>query len=427
MKQSFTRCLVGLMILGGTVFAQIPNSAYVVNSTGENLSRINIDDQTVTSDAAALGLFANQVVLNGGNAYVVNSGLNAIQVIDLATMNTLKNIETGQGTNPWAIEFVNDSLAAISLLLTNQVIFVNVNSSEIVETVTVGNGPEGMQYHNEKLYVANSGFVYPGFVDGVVSVISISDFSVSDISVGINPQALDVDLDGNIVVACTGNFVDINGEIDVIDTSADTVLYAEPVNTGITFVAVNAANKAYFSTFGSGVLVYNLTTRSMELDENNTLPGGPGLAIDSDDNVYITDFSMDSVYVYSAAHERLNAFLVGVGPNSIAIFENISTGITEIGNEIPDAFTLQQNYPNPFNPETSIRFAIRKNSRVTLNIFNALGAKVSTLVNENLPAGSYEFRWDAQDSNGNKVPSGIYFYQLTADNISTVKKMTLIR
>ena len=148
MSKSVIIIFVSLFIAGGSAFSQIPNSAYIVNTLGENLSRINIDDQNVTADAATLGLFTNQVVVHGDRAYVVNSGANEIQVIELATMNTTQNIPTGQGTNPWAIEFVNDSLAAISLLFTNQVLFVNMNTEETVETITVGSGPEGMKYHD---------------------------------------------------------------------------------------------------------------------------------------------------------------------------------------------------------------------------------------------------------------------------------------
>ena len=427
MSKSVIIIFVSLFIAGGSAFSQIPNSAYIVNTLGENLSRINIDDQNVTADAATLGLFTNQVVVHGDRAYVVNSGANEIQVIELATMNTTQNIPTGQGTNPWAIEFVNDSLAAISLLFTNQVLFVNMNTEETVETITVGSGPEGMKYHDGRLYVANSGFVYPAFEPGTVSVIRMDDFTVSTITVGTNPQALALDSQGNIIVACSGNFADISGEVDVIDTSADTLLHAESLNSTITFVAVDGNDQAYLSTFGAGVLVYDIPGRSLILDENNSLPGGPGLAIDSEDNVYVGDFNTDTISVYSSSQVLLNAYLVGDGPISISLFENTPTAISPLGNTIPEAITLYQNYPNPFNPETTLRFDIQEAGEVSLSIFNTLGEKVAAPVNEFLPAGAYEIKWNATDYNGHKLPSGVYFYQLEADNASTVKKMSLIR
>jgi hypothetical protein len=396
-----------------------------VNTLGESLSKINLENHSVTANAATLGLFTNQVVVRGEKAYVVNSGVNEIQVIDLATLNTSGNIDAGQGTNPWAMEFINDTLAAVSLLFTNQVVFINVNTGEIVKTVTVGIGPEGLLYYNGKVYVANSGFVFPGFEPGVVSVINMNDFSVSEIPVGVNPQALEVDSQGNIIVACTGNYADIGGELDIIDSSADTVLHAESINASITFVAVNSADKAYLATYGSGVLVYDLPSRQLELDESNALPGGPGLAIDFQNNVYISDFGADTVRVFSPSHNLLNAYLVGDGPISIALFENAPNAISVISNQAPEAFTLYQNYPNPFNPQTTIRFELRQGGPVSLDIFNALGEKIATPVQEFLPAGSYELSWEGKDAFGNPLPSGIYFYQLRGNGQSLVKKMIL--
>ncbi len=419
--------LISLIWIAGSVFAQTPNSAYVVNSVGENLSIINLENQTINADAATLGLFANQVNIHGNNAYVVNSGLNEIQVIDLATLNTIRRIDTGQGTNPWAIEFINDTLAAVSLLLTNEVAFFNVTNGLSVETVAVGAGPEGMKYHNGTLYVANSGFVYPNFLPGVVSAINIADFSVSDIPVGLNPQALDLDSQGNLIVACTGNFVDISSQVNIIDTSADTVSHVDSLNAFITFVAVNSVDKAYLATFGSGVLVYDIPNRQFELDETSALPGGPGLAIDSQDNVYIADFSTDTLMIFSSTHELQNSFLVGAGPNSVALFESDPTAISPVADRVPASFTLYQNYPNPFNPETIIRFDVKTSGKVKLNIFNVLGQVVATPVNEFLTAGSYELTWDAVDFSGKKLPSGAYFYEIRTDNASAVKKMLITR
>jgi hypothetical protein len=88
----------------------------------------------------------------------------------------------------------------------------------------------------------------------------------------------------------------------------------------------------------------------------------------------------------------------------------------------PNRYSLEQNYPNPFNPSTVIKFSVPSTSIVKLTIYNALGQKVSELVNSVLEAGTYNFNWDAS-----KVASGIYFYQLEAGNYVSVKKMMLIK
>jgi hypothetical protein len=101
---------------------------------------------------------------------------------------------------------------------------------------------------------------------------------------------------------------------------------------------------------------------------------------------------------------------------------SFTVDVEEIDNQIPSDNKLAQNYPNPFNPSTTIQFALPKESFTRLEIYNALGEKVLTLVSENLKAGTYEYEWNAEG-----LPSGIYFYRLNTENYSEIKKMILLR
>jgi len=85
-------------------------------------------------------------------------------------------------------------------------------------------------------------------------------------------------------------------------------------------------------------------------------------------------------------------------------------------------FNLKQNYPNPFNPSTTIQFSIPKSESVTLEIYNLLGQKVATLVNEKLNAGSHTMFWNAAG-----FTSGVYLYRLQAGNYSEMKKLVLLK
>ncbi|NNG27096.1 MAG: T9SS type A sorting domain-containing protein, partial [Ignavibacteriaceae bacterium] len=98
-----------------------------------------------------------------------------------------------------------------------------------------------------------------------------------------------------------------------------------------------------------------------------------------------------------------------------------STNVNSLDN-FPSDFNLFQNYPNPFNPTTTIKFSIPVEGFVSLNVFNALGEEVSTLVSESLNTGTYKYDWNA----GN-LPSGIYYYSLTADNFKATKKLILLK
>ncbi len=99
----------------------------------------------------------------------------------------------------------------------------------------------------------------------------------------------------------------------------------------------------------------------------------------------------------------------------------LTTGIDEETN-LPTSFALNQNYPNPFNATTTISFNLNVASNVTIDIYDITGAKVTTLMNEDLAAGEHHVNWDASD-----VASGVYYYKLTADGISETKQAVLIK
>jgi hypothetical protein len=85
-------------------------------------------------------------------------------------------------------------------------------------------------------------------------------------------------------------------------------------------------------------------------------------------------------------------------------------------------FSLYQNYPNPFNPSTTIQFAIPEESFIKLEIFNAIGEKISTLISETLLAGAYRYEWYADG-----LPSGIYFYRLSTNKNVLTKKLLFLK
>ena len=93
----------------------------------------------------------------------------------------------------------------------------------------------------------------------------------------------------------------------------------------------------------------------------------------------------------------------------------------------PAEFFLSQNYPNPFNANTIIEFAIPKNSKVNLSIYNILGQKITTLLDEVKDPGFYKIIWNGNDQEGHVVATGVYFYKLQTDEFIESKKMILLR
>jgi hypothetical protein len=97
------------------------------------------------------------------------------------------------------------------------------------------------------------------------------------------------------------------------------------------------------------------------------------------------------------------------------------------GDNLPKEFALAQNYPNPFNPSTIISFDVPTRSRVAVSIYNVLGQKVKSLVDEDMAPGKYTKDWDGTNVTGSKVSSGIYFYKMEAGSFVSTKKMVMLK
>lgn len=99
----------------------------------------------------------------------------------------------------------------------------------------------------------------------------------------------------------------------------------------------------------------------------------------------------------------------------------------EISNEKPGNFMLEQNYPNPFNSETAIEYKTPLRSSVSLILYNLCGQEIIRLVNEEQDSGYYKIFWDGRDKTGKMISSGIYIFQLRADNYVMARKLILVR
>ncbi len=128
---------------------------------------------------------------------------------------------------------------------------------------------------------------------------------------------------------------------------------------------------------------------------------------------YEDEPKLDGVYFY-----KLTAYDIKGG----IIFESdeIKIGISGIKD-----FMLDQNHPNPFNPTTNIGYELFSESHVTLKVYDLIGREIATLVNETQGIGVYSVNFDA--SKYSNLTSGIYFYKLTTDNYTDVKKMILTK
>jgi hypothetical protein len=149
-------------------------------------------------------------------------------------------------------------------------------------------------------------------------------------------------------------------------------------------------------------------------------PGAPGIGAD-------TDAPIDNRSMYYLTSSGWVA-MPGIDIMVTAYISDQPVSVEgENNSELPLSFDLKQNYPNPFNPSTSISYEIPQTEFVTLEIYNALGEKVRTLINEVQEAGHYQVEWNAKNNSGNQLSSGIYLYRFSAGNYINVMKMVLLR
>jgi len=158
-------------------------------------------------------------------------------------------------------------------------------------------------------------------------------------------------------------------------------------------------------TFFSG----SLNTTSIDLMIGQVLPGN---------TLYNFKGVLDDIRIYDYA----------LSYNTIqSLYDYVTDIRDEKGIDPVQNFRMNQNYPNPFNNQTNISYDIPYHSHVRIEVYNILGQKVRTLVNQQKPPGSYTLKWNAKDEFGEPVNSGIYFVKFSCDNFSNIIKMTLLK
>jgi hypothetical protein len=187
-------------------------------------------------------------------------------------------------------------------------------------------------------------------------------------------------------------------------------------NTGLSWVEKNSGLSA--DPYSSSILrVNNVLITSLKF-------GGSGMFISNNNGDQWQGFSQGLPFLNEISKiVQFNSKLI-IGTSGGLYERNISelTGIEQVSGEVPAGFTLSQNYPNPFNPVTHFRFSINEPGLVKIAIHNSAGQTVSELLNEKLETGTYELTFVASD-----LPSGAYYYSLTAGKYRDTKKMVLVK
>ena len=274
--------------------------AVVVNGMTSGMSVLDIALPPRVTDHfgdIVLGTSANRVVVQGGEAFVVNSGTfgsaqNAsIQVIDIETASLLRTIPLPDGDSPWTLAFVDDQKAYVTNLYTDSVTILDPQEdgpSAILGRIELpsGTAPEGIVVHEGRAFTANTGLDFNTFVYGAgsVSVIDAASDTVVDADgdptngvdtpvylTGTNPQDLGADAEGNLWVVCTGDWTSVFGELDVVDTA--TLALEDSVEIGGSPGSIAVGSHVALIGDGTGARLFaaDLMTRTMIHDASNPI------------------------------------------------------------------------------------------------------------------------------------------------------------
>ena len=145
----------------------------------------------------------------------------------------------------------------------------------------------------------------------------------------------------------------------------------------------------------------------------------------------ISDYTSTGIYSWQIPNTPSSQCLIKIYDSSNLEINDISdstfsiitsTDLNQNNSKIPVVFCLYQNYPNPFNPVTNIKFDIPETSNVNIEIYNSLGIKMRTLLNQKVNAGAHMIKF-----NSDNLSSGIYYYKMVAGKFISVKRMLLLR
>jgi hypothetical protein len=266
--------------------------------------------------------------------------------------------------------------------------------------------------------------------------------------------------DENAVVFFTQTQVNEQVRAICLNSSGEYVWPEEVVtlstrpNNKIHLVATSFSNDQWITAWnedaGNNLILAQNITAAGELgtDVETGIIEGTVTLLDGAGNVEDVQITTNGIIVYPNANGNysmeiavgtysVTAYLEGYAEQTVEAVEVIADQTTSgidfnlevVANDqdLPLVTKLVSAYPNPFNPQTTIKFELAQPQNVQLEIWNARGRKIRTLVNQNLKAGTHQLVWNGDDSHGAGVASGIYYCRLQTEQNTFTKKMMLLK
>ncbi len=370
MKNAF---ILILSIIVSILFAQ--TNYVVLNSLGETLS-IGNWIYSLDNDLITVGSMPNQIISDVGGEtdcfWVVASGDNEIQsiwLIDGIGVMPADTYSLPVGSNPYLM-YIDGVVIYTTLWVSGAVATINLYGGDMETSPHFCLSPQGIYADSGYIYVSDGNLDPISFEygQGILWKLNMDYDVIDSMIIGTNPQQIAEDSDGNLHIICTGDYMDVEGSVYIIDKSSFSVIDSVKIGgTPQRIVLDNEAGVAYSVTSlfddwvgvpGSGrLLAYDIATRDIIWDANDTVnklqgTGLIGFAISGD---YALIPSMDSsfieiVEIIDDGIVTINKLTTGYGPLDVDVFD--PTGIVETPAK-PDYIAISA-YPNPFNSAVTI-------------------------------------------------------------------------
>ncbi|MFO7445285.1 MAG: T9SS type A sorting domain-containing protein [Ignavibacteriaceae bacterium] len=420
----------------------------------------------------------------------VDSNLNFYVIGNTDFSQVIFNKYSISGELLWAKSFSSEGVIVILNSKEEPIVGLNQSAAKILKYSPSGDSLwsviveyDTSTYSVNYIAVDQNDYIYAGIQQfyggdrGDLPSSKIVLLKISDSGDLIWEKRFDIPLIKKIIFDKEGNPILLASETLILklNSEGDTLWSKEyPFGDIIvsTDLAVDSENDIVFTGYGLGNTSWDYYTKKISSDGqqiwSTTFDSDEGLrdfahslVIDNEDNIYVTGGTSDVVsvgYCYTLKYsgdgelkwkmkfdapnsefeygnkiflDDSNNVLIGGdvagstnGWNFLAfkINQNKSTGVEANNSYAPAEYFLSQNYPNPFNPVTKINFSIPQSSDVKIEVYDILGRFIFELFNEYLNTGNYNIDFDASD-----LPSGTYFYKLSAGANILVKKAVLIK
>lgn len=354
MKTLYITLIIALF-LTGTAFA-IQRKLVVVNTLGETLDVVDLEDSTASLFVDALGLFPNDIATSGNTGIAINSGSNDLYFYNLTTLQRIGACFLGNGRNPYIGAFLTTDTFYVTNLVASTVTKVRTSTRSIITEFPVGDGidadsPQGIIIRDRRAYICLSSFNDLFEYDaGKLEVRDCdNDTLIARVTVGVNPQVARFGYDGYLYILCTGNYADIEGKLYKFDTANNSVVDSLAIGGYPGGLAITAHGIAFLAAGGwpppvkmtasglvfvdrreskpiaakSGGLVYTVILDAFTLLRGPANPinadwGVTSMLTVSDSTVVTTNFADDTITEIDSAGTVLARFNVGDGPVALA-------------------------------------------------------------------------------------------------------------